>query len=338
MSNEFNEDQQKCGFFAAYIRSKRNAIILSGIFIIILSGIFFLYNVNLDAIVFASIICTITVAIYIILDFPKFHQHLNALKHATSNITLTLGSLPSSENDTYKAYENLVRILYESRSELITENIASKRYMEDYYAMWVHQIKVPISAMHMLLHDQPKSSPLNIQLFKIEQYVEMALSYVRLESDSSDYVIKRYDLDSIVKSAVRKYAPLFISKKISLDIADTNIKVNTDEKWLSFVIEQILSNSLKYTPAGKISIFYEAPKTLIIRDTGIGIAPEEIPRIGEKGFTGYNGRTSQKSTGLGLYLCNEILSRLSHAITIQSEVGVGTTVSIDLQTRDMILE
>ena len=107
MSNEFNEDQQKCSFFAAYIRSKRNAIILSGIFIIILSGIFFLYNVNLDAIVFASIICTITVAIYIILDFPKFHQHLNALKHATSNITLTLGSLPSSENDTYKAYENL---------------------------------------------------------------------------------------------------------------------------------------------------------------------------------------------------------------------------------------
>ena len=135
MSNEFNEDQQKCGFFAAYIRSKRNAIILSGIFIIILSGIFFLYNVNLDAIVFASIICTITVAIYIILDFPKFHQHLNALKHATSNITLTLGSLPSSENDTYKAYENLVRILYESRSELITENIASKRYMEDYYQL-----------------------------------------------------------------------------------------------------------------------------------------------------------------------------------------------------------
>ena len=166
----------------------------------------------------------------------------------------------------------------------------------------------------------------------------MALSYVRLESEQTDYVIKQYSLDSIVKQSVRKYAPLFISKKIRLDIEDTDLIVNTDEKWLGFVIEQILSNSLKYTSSGSISISYETPKTLIISDTGIGIAPEDIPRIGEKGFTGYNGRTFRKSTGLGLYLCKEILTRLSHSMAISSEVGKGTTVKIDLQTYEITPE
>ena len=253
-------------------------------------------------------------------------------------ITESLDSLPRPENAVDRAYTDLIRRLYKDRNAVIAESTGSRNQMQDYYAMWVHQIKVPISAMHMLLQDQEKSSPMNVQLFKIEQYVSMALSYVRLESEQTDYVIKQYSLDSIVKQSVRKYAPLFISKKIRLDIEDTDLIVNTDEKWLGFVIEQILSNSLKYTSSGSISISYETPKTLIISDTGIGIAPEDIPRIGEKGFTGYNGRTFRKSTGLGLYLCKEILTRLSHSMAISSEVGKGTTVKIDLQTYEITPE
>ncbi len=151
-------------------------------------------------------------------------------------MTVSLASLPLAKNAIEQGYEDLIKKLYGELNRLYMENNAARNYIQDYYAMWVHQIKVPISAMKMLLQDQSKSSPLNVQLFNIEQYVEMALSYVRLG-------IRLYRLrDKAVRpgrhrqQAVRKYAPLFIAGKISLDIEDTGFTVNTDEKWLCFVI------------------------------------------------------------------------------------------------------
>ena len=321
-----------------YIRSRLPRIIRFCIFSLIFAGVFFLYDANTYAVLYAALICAVICVFCAIYDFSSYYKKLSALLLAADVITESLDSLPRPENAVDRAYTDMIRRLYKDRNAVIAESTGSRNQMQDYYAMWVHQIKVPISAMHMLLQDQEKSSPMNVQLFKIEQYVSMALSYVRLESEQTDYVIKQYSLDSIVKQSVRKYAPLFISKKIRLDIEDTDLIVNTDEKWLGFVIEQILSNSLKYTSSGSISISYVTPKTLIISDTGIGIAPEDIPRIGEKGFTGYNGRTFRKSTGLGLYLCKEILTRLSHSMAISSEVGKGTTVKIDLQTYEITPE
>lgn len=160
--------------------------------------------------------------------------------------------------------------------------------------MWVHQIKVPIQAMRLLLSNEEKNSPLNLELFKIEQYVEMVLSCARLESDSTDYVIRSLPLEQIVKPAVRKYAPMFISKKLSLEMSSLTATVLTDEKWAQFIVEQILSNSLKYTRTGSIRIWQKDPAALVIEDTGIGIDPADIPRLGERGFTGYNGRLDKK--------------------------------------------
>ena len=175
-------------------------------------------------------------------------------------------------------------------------------------------------------------------LFKIEQYVEMVLSYIRLDNSENDFVIKEYNLDDIVRQAIRKYAPLFIRKKISLDFQNTNYKVLTDEKWLVFVIEQLLSNAIKYTNKGKISIYPLENKKMVIEDNGIGISPEDIPRIFDKGFTGYNGRADKKATGLGLYLCKNILDKLSHKISIESEIGVGTKVILDLSMININIE
>jgi signal transduction histidine kinase len=166
----------------------------------------------------------------------------------------------------------------------------------------------------------------------------MALSYLKLESSSSDYVLKKYPLDGIVKQAVRKYAKIFIRKKISLRLDELNLEVLTDEKWLGYAIEQVLSNALKYTPeGGEISICLEG-QTLVVADNGIGIAAEDLPRVFDKGFTGYNGRIDKKSTGIGLYLCKRMLEKLSHSIGIESEAGRGTKVKINLARPEIGIE
>jgi signal transduction histidine kinase len=210
----------------------------------------------------------------------------------------------------------------------------------DYYSMWVHQIKTPIAAMSLLLQseDTPLNKELLEELFRVEQYVEMVLCYLRLDSETTDYVIREYDLEDIVRQAIRKYASQFIRKRIKLEYEEISCKVLTDEKWLLTVIEQVLSNSLKYTKSGSITIKLEAPKTLCIRDTGIGISPEDLPRIFDKGFTGYNGRADKKSSGIGLYLCRRITDKMGHKISAASEIGKGTIIRIDLESTKLEVE
>ena len=197
--------------------------------------------------------------------------------------------------------------------------------------MWVHQIKTPIAAMRLLLQKPgAKQDPeLSEQLFRIEEYVNMVLQYLRVDGDN-DLVVQWNDLDLMVRQAVHRYAGMFIWKKLSLSYEPLKRKVLTDEKWLVFVVEQILSNAVKYTGQGGISIYLEpGPDTVLaIRDTGTGIALEDQPRIFEKGFTGYNGHADKRSTGIGLYLCRRILNRLSHEITVESEPGKGTIMRI----------
>lgn len=212
--------------------------------------------------------------------------------------------------------------------------------MIDYYTMWAHQIKTPIAAMHLLIQDDGSEyeHELKQELFKIEQYVQMVLQYLRLESDYTDFVIRKLELDSVIKQSVKKFAGQFIRKKLSLVYEETGETVLSDEKWLSFVIEQLLSNALKYTVKGKISIYMEKDKTLVIEDTGIGISIEDLPRVFEKGFTGYNGRTDKKSTGIGLCLCKRICEKLGHRIWIESVSGEGTKVKIRLKSADIEIE
>lgn len=323
---------------AAYMKSKVKLIVLSVIFILIFAGIFALHQIRYDAVLYAAFICAVIGMIFGILDFAKFYRIRLVLADLTGSINFSLHDMPPVRNALESDYQNLVRQLFENQNRITNETVNFRNFMNDYYAMWVHQIKVPIAAMHLLLDEQGRNSPLRLELFKIEQYVEMVLSYARLESDHTDYLIKEYDLDVIVKQAVRKYAPLFIAKKISLNIEPFDLKVITDEKWLQFVIEQLLSNALKYTKKGSISIYVENGTSLVIEDTGIGIALEDIARIGEKGFTGYNGRLDKKSTGLGLYLCKEILKRLSHKLLISSQVGVGTKVVLVMEQQRTIME
>ena len=185
--------------------------------------------------------------------------------------------------------------------------------------------------------DSPQARRLLGELSRIEQYVEMALTYLRLESAESDYVFRDCALDPIIRQSVKRFSAEFIGRKIRLDYAPADYTLVTDEKWLGFVLEQLLSNALKYTRAGSVRIFLQNG-TLCIADTGIGIAPEDLPRIFEKGYTGLNGRTDRKATGLGLYLCRRVCENLGIGLRAESTPGTGTTVFLELSQRQRRFE
>ena len=205
------------------------------------------------------------------------------------------------------------------------------REAADYYTMWVHQIKTPIAAMGLMLQEDPsqRGRELEAELFRVERYVELVLSYLRLGGGATDYLIREQPLDPILRQAARRYAPLFIRGKVSLELRETELRVLTDEKWLQLVVEQVLSNAVKYTPGGRVTVWTEG-SWLMVEDNGVGVAPEDLPRIFDRGFTGCNGRMDKRATGIGLYLCRQICRRLGHTIAVDSEPGRGTRVTIGL--------
>ena len=272
-------------------------------------------------------------------DLRRFALRHRQLSDALKSIRVSDEQLPPPENLIEEDYRQLIRALGEEKQRQASAMDLRMSDMQDYFTLWAHQIKTPIAAMRLILQTKPENSAMEIEgeLFRVEQYVEMVLNYLRLDSDSTDFVFRTCALDDIIRQCVRKYAKQFIRKRIRLEYEGTALQVLTDEKWLCFAIEQILSNALKYTAAGSIRIFTQG-ETLVIADTGMGIAPEDLPRVFEKGYTGYNGRTDKKATGIGLYLCKRILNRLGHEISISAQVGKGTRVSIDLSREEIVLE
>jgi len=336
-----------------YLQGHSRGILLYCIFAGVFALVFYLYHLPVEAVLYAALLCAALALLVLTADFHRYYQRYRVLRDLQKQIMFSLEGLPEAKGLLEEEYQELIAAVYRDKIRLVSQADNERSDLVDYYTLWAHQIKTPIAAMGLLLQSlssaeddrstaqsMEQNSELAMELFKIEQYVEMVLQYLRLESPSSDFVLKRYALDAIVRQAVRKYAKMFIRKKISLDFSQLNCDVLTDEKWLVFVMEQILSNALKYTNQGKISIYMErdGAKTLVIADTGIGIAGEDLPRVFEKGFTGYNGRRDKKSTGIGLYLCKRILTKLSHTIVIEAEPGKGTKVKIGLDTVETVME
>ena len=217
-----------------------------------------------------------------------------------------------------------------------------KRYTDlmDYYTLWVHQIKTPIAASQLLVQDVTDrniKSLLEQEIFKIDAYTHLVLQYLRLENFHDDLQLKQVALEQLVKEVVRKYSLFFIQKGLTINLDDLDVKVISDEKWLLVIIEQVLSNSLKYTKSGGIEVYFK-DNTLYLKDSGIGIKDSDILRVFERGFSGYNGRLTQQSSGLGLYLSKKIADQLGHDISISSQVGQGTTVSIHFQKQKLAID
>ena len=326
-----------CSFFKV---RKVLIIIFTGI-VVIFGILFYLYDIPFDAIIYGCELSFVWCAVCLFIDFYKYYKRHKLLHINREQFFDDAEQLPEHMDIIEYDYQELAKELYQAKQELISKNRIAKKELLDYYGMWVHQIKTPIAALDILLQNTERMlyqldekemmqkaisvSDMKMELFKIEQYVEMALNYLRVEDISSDLVFKKQELDDMVCQVIRKYAKIFISKKIKMDFKPTKACIVTDEKWFIFVLEQIISNALKYIKKGQISI-YMKEKSLVIEDTGIGIPAEDLPRIFEKGFTGYNGRENKKSTGIGLYLCKNIMDKLQWNITVDSEVGSGTKI------------
>ena len=319
--------------FLSYIRQRRKGLMMFALFCAVFIASFILYHLPLGAIIYPTLFCILLGAIFVIWDFSRAKQKHQMLSEIQNLTAATLETLPETHGMDDEDYQAVIRML---RNEVIKSNdFAFARYQEltEYYTLWVHQIKTPITSMRLSLEkeDTALSRKLSSDLFQIEQYVEMVLAYLRLDASTSDYVFKKYALDEIIRQSITKFAPEFIARRIRLNLTPTNKTVVTDDKWLSFVIEQLLSNALKYTREGEIKIDLREPNTLCIEDTGIGIASGDLPRVFEKGYTGYNGRTDKRASGIGLYLCRRICKGLGIDIRITSELGKGTTVMLDLE-------
>ena len=358
--------------------------------------------------------------VFIIVFFVGFVMYFNKYMKLSRTTLLDIdeqSDVPETEDCIEQLYQEIVENQIIKRKEMKEDKDKSKSEMLQYYGMWVHQIKTPIAAMHLLLqmdisefaddsedenvqntdcqtqtkqeHGYTDSEEdelekvyfgfgelkkeLSNELFQVEQYTEMALQYQRVQSETNDFVLQKVKLDKVIRESIRKYAKIFIRKKLSIRYEGTDITVASDEKWLGFIIEQLLSNAVKYTKSGSITIsvctndvktqrsdglqsgvkYNESDGNIFdkieekmdsqdkskivfveIADEGIGINAEDIPRVFEKGYTGYNGHENKTSTGIGLYLCKQAADRLGHRLEIESEEKKGTKVRVYLVNAD----
>lgn len=317
-----------------YIKDKRTEILMLILILAVFAVTGILYKVHPMVILYPTVIVTALCLIYFLIGYYKRRGRLRDFKRLMECISQPEIALPAASDELEEDYQQLIGVLRDERIKTASEAENRYRQMMDYYTLWAHQIKTPIASMRLTLGtmDSVEARKLNSELTRIEQYVAMVLTYLRLDFDTSDYLFAEHEVDDIIRPVVRKFASEFIDRKLSLDYEPVNKKIVTDEKWFSFCLEQILSNALKYTGKGSIRIYVDND-WLVVEDSGIGIAPEDLPRIFEKGYTGFNGRVHEQATGIGLYLCKRICDGLGLDIKAESRLGEGTKIKVFLNSK-----
>ena len=316
------------------LRKNRVAILLWVLTVLTEWVVFYLYRIMWEPLLYAGAL-TLAVGLLLLgLDLRREMQAARERLRLREAILTEWNNLPEERTLEQADYGDMIRRLGRQLRQETAAQEAQRQDMLDYYTTWVHQIKTPMAVMKLYLGaESPEHRAMGAELFRMEQYVDMVLQYLRLSSGENDLVIREYRLDELIREAVRKYAAQFVLKKLRLTYIPTEISVVTDRKWFGCILEQLLSNAIKYTPAGgSIDICVEED-ALHISDTGIGIAPEDLPRIFEKGYTGENGRLERTSSGLGLYLAGKAADMLHIPIRVESTVGRGTAFTLHLRQK-----
>ena len=304
------------------------------IYSILIAFVFWLYDLKLEPFFYAGAVCFFVLICAFVIEFFKESKAADLREHQLNNILCEWNSFEQPRNLTKEDYQQMIKALGEKIEKLTADFSEEQKETQDFYTTWVHQIKTPIAVLKLEL-DKTNTSELDRaalqeELFRIEQYTDMVLSYQRLGSTSNDLVVKEYSLDELIREVIRKYASQFIHKKLKLEYEGCSEIIVIDKKWFCCILEQLISNAIKYTQVGTISITV-AGGEICVSDTGIGIAPEDLPRIFEKGYTGTNGRLNGKSSGLGLYLCSKAAALLGVPIKAQSTPARGSSFSLDIR-------
>lgn len=325
---------------AAWLRREARTLSLTGGLCLLFAAVCMLYGLPAEAVSYCVLLAFFLLLLAEGIGYFRYRTRLLEIELLLTHLPENAPPLPTPGDRLEQDYQALVQRLCNERTLQAAHAERARREIMDYYTLWAHQIKTPLSAMRLMLRSPTGAAgpEMEGELIQVERYVNMVLSYLRLDSESSDFVFARQPLEPIVRSTVRKLARLFVLKNISLELPPLELTVLTDSKWLAFVLEQLLTNAVKYTPErGHISLRLQG-RTLILQDSGIGIRAEDLPRIFEKGFTGCNGREEQRSTGLGLYLCRRVLDKLGHDIRITSCPGQGTRVELDFSDEHPVYE
>lgn len=294
------------------------------------TAVFILYGIMAEALIYSLVLSFTALAVILTVKSAREKKRAEQRNRAIMSAVSGRTELPDADSPEEEDYQKIIEILERRTEQLSSQYDAERKEDIDYYTAWVHQIKTPIAVMKLKLsEDTVENRALSAQLLRIEQYADMVLQYIRLGSESNDLVINEYSLDDLVKESVRRIIPLFVEKKLRLEYGGTDLKIITDRKWFCCIMEQLLSNAVKYTPEGRVKISVE-DSSLVISDTGIGIAAEDLPRIFELGFTGNNGRTGRRSSGLGLYLVKKASDMLSIPVKVHSAPGKGTVFVLEL--------
>lgn len=330
---------------------------------LVMTATMLLNRIPLYEIGYGMLLCAFVTVVAILVGYGRHRDSFRQLEQMQENIAAIPCDMKTPEYMYERQYQECIRAIASEKDRLQKEMRSRQQDLAEYYSMWVHQIKTPIAALKLLadeemnayLDDEDSAENdmrvINMyqkqnELFRVEQYVDMALQYTRLGAQTNDFVFERVLLDEVIKPSVLKYAKQFIHKQLRLNYAPQGICAVTDKKWLGFVIDQLLSNAVKYTKQGGVTIEVstaaqppdgscgsgaeEGQKQvrIIIEDTGIGISADDLPRVCEMGYTGFNGHADQYSTGIGLYLCRAILDKLGHQFVITSDQGSGTRAEI----------
>ena len=323
--------QDKFFFLKHHLYSRRFILSLLLIVFSIMGMFAFIFEDGRSLLEYQLLLAFLLASFFLGMDLASaYKEYRNQLFYASGRPQTALEVL---------LFEKLALLEMDKKNRAIEEREKLNDLM-DYYTLWAHQIKTPIAASSLLvgeIEDKKVKNQLEQELFKIESYVNIVLQYLRLESFHEDLVLKKENVEDLVKEIVKKYAIFFIQKGLSLNLHDLDRTIITDRKWFVVILEQVLSNSLKYTSQGGIEIYFQED-TLYIKDSGLGIQDADLLRVFERGFSGYNGRLTQQSSGLGLYLSKKIADELGHQISIASQVGHGTTVMISFSEKKMIFE